>query len=126
VLIVDDDELSRYLVRQVLRQFPCSIVEAVDGYEALQLVHEHKPDLITLDLGMPGFSGMDVLDELRADPATSEIPVVVITSKLLSAAERDQLAARTDAVLNKSMLGDAPVKLVFADLIGNTKGVIPG
>jgi signal transduction histidine kinase/CheY-like chemotaxis protein len=126
VLIVDDDELSRYLVRQVLRQFPCSIVEAVDGYEALQLVHEHKPDLITLDLGMAGFSGMDVLDELKADPATLAIPVVIITSRLLTAAERDQLAARSHAVLNKSMLGDAPVRLVFAQLFGNSKEVTPG
>jgi signal transduction histidine kinase/CheY-like chemotaxis protein len=127
VLVVDDDELSRYLIRQVLRKFSCAILEAVDGYDALQIVHQHKPDLITLDLAMAGFSGMDVLEELKADPTTRDIPVVVITSRLLSPAEQDHLAARTHAVLNKSVLGDPPVKSIFADLFGTLdKEAMPG
>ncbi len=76
VLVVDDDEVSRYLVRQALRDFSCNILEATDGYEALHLSRLHKPDLITLDLGMPGLNGQDILSELKADPATQAIPVV--------------------------------------------------
>ena len=117
ILVVDDDDLSRYLIRQALREFPCAITEANDGYQALQLTRQQKPDLITLDLGLPGLSGLDILEELKADPSTQAIPVIVITSKLLSEAEREQLALRADAVLNKSELGDPPVQMVFHGLL---------
>jgi CheY-like chemotaxis protein len=116
VLVVDDDPLTRYLIRQALRDFPCSIMEAVDGYEALEFTRQQKPDLITLDLGLPGLTGFDILDELKADPRTQSIPVVIITSKLLSHSEREVLA-RASAVLNKSELGDIPVKSVFTGLL---------
>ncbi len=117
VLVVDDDEVSRYLVRQALREFSCNIVEATDGYEALHLSRLHKPALITLDLGMPGLNGEDILSELKADPATQAIPVAVITSKLLSLSDQAELAAHADAVLNKSALGDAEVKSIFRELL---------
>ena len=117
VLVVDDDELSRYLIRQVLREYPCAILEAVDGYEALRLTRQQKPDLITLDLGMSGLNGLDILDELKADPGTRAIPVVIITSKLLSNEEREDLAARANAVLNQSELGDTRLKSMFTELL---------
>ena len=117
VLVVDDDEVSRYLVRQALREFPCGVIEATDGYEALQLSRTQRPDMITLDLGMPGLSGMDILWELKADPATQNIPVVVITAKLLTKIEAMELASHADAVVNKSELGDSGVKTVFGNLL---------
>ncbi|HTX36591.1 MAG TPA: ATP-binding protein [Bryobacteraceae bacterium] len=120
VLVVDDDDLSRYLIRHTLREFPCAILEAADSHEALQLMRHEKPDLITLDLGLPGLSGFDLLDELKADPRTQHIPVVVITSKRLSTTEREELAARANAVLYKSELGDDPVKSVFTELFTNS------
>ncbi|HWC97527.1 MAG TPA: ATP-binding protein [Candidatus Sulfopaludibacter sp.] len=119
VLVIDDDDLSRYLIRQVLREFPCAIIEAIDGHEALQRVRQVKPDLITLDLSMPGLTGFDVLDELKSDPATQLIPVIILTSKLLSGSEREQLALQAHAVLNKSALGDTPAKAVFAELLNS-------
>jgi signal transduction histidine kinase/DNA-binding response OmpR family regulator len=117
VLIVDDDELSRYLIRQALRDLPCSILEATDGHEALRFAHQHMPNLITLDIGMPGLSGFDILEELKTDPATDAVPIVIITSKRLSEAETERLAARADAVLSKSELGDASAKLALAQLL---------
>src|SRR5262249_53272859 len=127
VLVVDDDELSRYLIRQVLRDFPCAIMEAVDGHEALHLTRHQKPDLITLDLGLPGLSGFDILDELKADPATQSIPVVILSSRLLSASERDELGQRAQAIVNKSELGDAPVKSLFGELLNAPlRQAIPG
>jgi signal transduction histidine kinase/DNA-binding response OmpR family regulator len=117
VLIVDDDDLSRYLIRQALRDLPCSILEATDGYEALRSAHQHKPNLVTLDLGMPGLSGFDILDELKTDPATGGVPVAIITSKRLSDPERERLAARANAILSKSELGDASARLALAQLL---------
>jgi len=126
VLVVDDDEVSRYLVRQALREFSCNVLEATDGYEALHLSRLHKPDLITLDLGMPGLNGQDILSELKADPATQAIPVAIITSKLLSHTDQAELAAHADVVLNKSALGDAEVKTVFRDLLNPSHNSHPG
>jgi CheY-like chemotaxis protein/two-component sensor histidine kinase len=117
VLVVDDDELSRYLIRQVLRDFPCSIIEATDGYEALRLSRQQKPGLITLDLSMPGLSGFDLLQEFKADPSTKTIPVVVITSRRLSDSEREYLASRADGVLSKSELGDPPARSFLAQML---------
>jgi signal transduction histidine kinase/CheY-like chemotaxis protein len=117
VLVVDDDEVSRYLIRQALRDFPCAILEAADGHEALHLLRQIKPGLITLDLGMPGLGGMEILSELRSDPRTQTVPVVVITSKLLTNADRQELSANANAVLNKSALGDPEVRTVFKELL---------
>jgi CheY-like chemotaxis protein len=125
VLVVDDDELSRYLIRQVLRDIPCSILEASDGYEALHLLRQQKPDLITLDLAMPGLGGAEILEELKADPGTQSIPVVVITAKLLSPGEREDLTSRAHAVLNKSELGGTPVKSLFSELLNNARKPVP-
>jgi CheY-like chemotaxis protein len=119
VLVVDDDDISRYLIRQALREFSCAIVEARDGLEALQLSRQQRPGLITLDLGLPGLNGFDILNELKADPQTQTIPVVVVTSRLLSNAEREELAGRVEAVLNKSELGEYPVKSIFTGLLNN-------
>jgi CheY-like chemotaxis protein len=119
VLIVDDDDLSRYLIRHALRDFPCVIVEATDGYEVLRLTRQHKPDLITLDLGLPGLTGFDILNELKAAPLTQHVPVVVITSRLLSHVEQEELSARAAAILNKSQLGDDSTRSVFTQLFKN-------
>jgi CheY-like chemotaxis protein len=79
VLIVDDDANAREFVAFVLRGMRLNIVQARSGHEALTLVRKQRPVLITLDVMMPDFSGYDVLDVLRDDPALSEIPVVMMS-----------------------------------------------
>ena len=63
--------------------------------------------MITLDLNMPGLKGFEILEELKTNPATNTVPVAIITSKLLSDSERQELAYRADVILSKSQLGDA-------------------
>jgi CheY-like chemotaxis protein len=79
VLIVDDDTNAREFIAFVLRGMRLNIVQARSGQEALTLVRKQRPVLITLDVMMPDFSGYDVLDVLRDDPALSEIPVVMMS-----------------------------------------------
>ena len=95
VLLVDDDAVSRYLVRNLLDPMGFQFVEAVDGQEALQKANEELPDVIVLDLVMPELSGFEVLRQLKADPRTSKIPVIVHTSKTL---EKTEKTALRDAV----------------------------
>jgi CheY-like chemotaxis protein len=102
ILIVDDDEVSRYLVKTVLSHTGYRLLEAQCGKEGLRLAREAKPKLIILDLAMPDLSGFEVLDVLKADPETREIPVVVHTSQLLDSRERELLHAAADIVPKES------------------------
>lgn len=91
VLLVDDDVGSRYILRQQLRDLPFEMVEAASGPEALEKAREIKPGLIVLDLVMPGMSGFEVLRRLKMASSTAGIPVIVSSSKLLSAEEAAEL-----------------------------------
>jgi signal transduction histidine kinase/CheY-like chemotaxis protein len=102
VLVVDDDEVSRYLIRRLLDDLPCVITEAATGDEGLQRARQDPPDAIVLDLVMPGLSGEELLTRLKAEPATSGIPVVMITSKILEDDERCRLEALALTIVSKS------------------------
>jgi signal transduction histidine kinase/CheY-like chemotaxis protein len=101
-LVIDDDETVRYLVRQRLAHF--EIAEATTGEDGLDQARRAPPDLIILDLVMPGMAGSDVLTRLAADAATREIPVVVLTATELDDLERRSLEARAAAVVSKATL----------------------
>jgi CheY-like chemotaxis protein len=80
VLVCDDEPVLRTLVRDALRDASCVVIEACDGKEALRLARSEQPDLMLLDMLMPGRHGMDVLAALQADPSTDKIPVIVLTA----------------------------------------------
>jgi CheY-like chemotaxis protein len=103
LVIIDDEEVSRYLIRQTLGP-GLEMVDATNGRAGLELARAQKPRGILLDLRMPGMSGFEVLRELKADPATRDIPVVIVTSKVLTSEERDILGAHATAVLSKEVL----------------------
>jgi CheY-like chemotaxis protein len=69
---------------------------------------------------MPGLSGSDILDELKSDPSTSTVPVVIITSKRLSESEREELSVRADAIMGKSELGDTSARSILAELLNTS------
>src|SRR5215470_11397840 len=100
VLIVDDDEISRYLVRSVIGNQDFSVTEACSGQEGLQRAAEESPDVMVLDLMMPDLSGFEVLDRLKADERTAGIPVIIHTSKVLDERERDLLSSAA-AIVSK-------------------------
>ena len=81
VLVVDDDRDIRDLVTFKLEQAGYEVRQAEDGLQALEAVREWAPDLVVLDVMMPGLSGVDVTRELRADPATAGTPVILLTAK---------------------------------------------
>ena len=101
LLVVDDEEISRYVLRQHLAAPRHVICEAASGDEAIRLAQTERPDVICLDLMMPGLDGVEVLRRLKSDPATADIPVVVVTSKPLEESERQSLRALAVHVLAK-------------------------
>ena len=81
ILIADDDEDLRLLVQVTLENPTYRILTAADGRKALEAVHEHQPDLLILDWMMPGLTGCEVTTQLRQNPETFAIPVIMLTAK---------------------------------------------
>jgi signal transduction histidine kinase/ActR/RegA family two-component response regulator len=104
LLLIDDDESARYLIKKMLGQLPWPVDEAASGEEGIRRAREARPNLILLDLKMPGLSGFETLSRLKSDPLTSETPVVIVTSQTLASGERENLMARAHAVLSKEGL----------------------
>jgi CheY-like chemotaxis protein len=93
-----------------------AFIEAGDGVEGLIRAREDAPVLIFLDLRMPGLDGFDVLRELVADPTTRDIKVVIVTSSVLDAADRERLAPAA-AVLSKDEVSRERIAGLLADLV---------
>jgi len=81
VLLVDDEDQLRRVMRDLLERDGYAVTEARDGVEALDQIDRHAPDIIVLDLNLPGLDGYGVLSHLRSRPATASIPVVVLTAQ---------------------------------------------
>ncbi len=81
ILVVDDEPDARAFISAVLEDHGADTIQATSGAEALDCARREKPDLITLDLSMPGKSGIAVFRELRDDPDLMEIPVCIITGR---------------------------------------------
>ena len=107
VLVVDDHPEARLLLRKILEGQNMKVVEAENGKEAIQAAHISIPDLILLDLMMPDVSGFEVLQDLRALPATRNVPVIVVSAKDITAEENGVLSGNVAAIFRKSSLSGA-------------------
>jgi len=101
ILIIDDDETARYVLRRLLADTPYGIIEASGALEGLRRAREERPQVVFLDLTMPEMSGFEALERLKSDPATHDIPVIIITSKTLGYEERRLLDGKVVALLSK-------------------------
>lgn len=107
VLIIDDDAILRHMVRSILELAEYEALEAVDGPDALaQATHGH-PDVILLDLMMPGMDGYETCRGLKADPATADIPVIFVTASADPALNRRAYAAGAIACIPKPFRREA-------------------
>jgi len=102
VLVVDDTEEARRLIRRILQaQGNYTIMEAVNGRQAIEMACKELPDLVILDLMMPELDGFEVLDALKADPNTAPIPVIVVTAKELTPDEKRRLDGQISSLMQK-------------------------
>jgi threonine synthase len=102
IAIVDDQPEVRQLIRRVLQsQGEYKLYEACNGREAIELAAREHPNLIILDLMMPDLDGFSVLDALHSQPETADIPVIVVTAKELTSAEKKRLKGRIQSLMQK-------------------------
>ena len=101
ILYVEDNEFNRKIVRHLLGRTSYRLLEAVDGEAGVAAAHEAVPDLVIMDIQLPKLSGLEATRQLRADPATAAIPVIVITSFALAGDEENAREAGASAYLAK-------------------------
>jgi two-component system cell cycle response regulator DivK len=101
ILIVEDNDKNLKLVRDVLRVKGYDTIEAVNAEDGVRLGAEHKPDLILMDIQLPGMSGIDALKILRADAATKGIPVIAVTASVMQQDRKQITEAGFDAYVGK-------------------------
>jgi len=101
VLIVDDNRASRDLIRAILKPVRCDIIEASHGQQALDLIQQERPDLVLLDVDMPGMDGITVVRRIRENQSLAGLPVVAVTACAMEGDREKGMAAGFTAYLTK-------------------------
>ena len=101
VLIVEDNDKNMKLARDVLGAKGYQTLEAVTGEEGVKLAKERKPDLVLMDIQLPGINGIEAFRQIRGDPATRGIPVIALTASVTPTDRSAITAAGFDAFLGK-------------------------
>jgi DNA-binding response OmpR family regulator len=116
VLLIDDEKDILEMVRYNLEKEHLDVIAASDGASGLEIGLMHKPDLVVLDLMMPGMSGIEVCRQLRADPRTKRVPIIMLTAK----------AAETDKVIGLELGADDYITKPFSvrELLARVRAVL--
>lgn len=101
VLVVDDEPMTRNLLRMILSHAGYAIYEAEDGLDALEKIKNHAPDLVILDVMMPVMDGIDVCRAVRGDAATADLPIIMLSAYANSEAVEDSMKAGANKYLTK-------------------------
>jgi two-component system cell cycle response regulator DivK len=101
ILVVEDQEDNRQILRDLLGSAGYEIIHAEDGEQALVAAAAQRPDLILMDIQLPLLDGYEAARRLKADPALRAIPIIAVTSYALSGDESKALAAGCDAYVTK-------------------------
>ncbi|GLH72970.1 two-component system response regulator [Geothrix limicola] len=96
LLLVEDNEMNRDAISRLLERRGFTVLTAVDGEEGIQLCEEKQPDLVLMDLGLPGIDGFEATRRIKANPQTARIPVVALTARVLTSDQEAAFAAGCD------------------------------
>lgn len=118
ILIIDDDETARYTLANFATHPGAEIFEAENGLQGIARAGSDHPDVILLDLMMPGVGGHEVLARLKSDPATADIPVIIVTSRFVNDDEKTQILTRASNVIYKGDLSRDTVARAIGEALG--------
>jgi two-component system cell cycle response regulator DivK len=122
ILVVEDQEDNRQILRDLLSHSGYDMIEAENGEQALAQAAKHRPDLILMDIQLPGINGIEALKRLRADPATRAIPIIAVTASAMQQNRQEILAAGFDGYQPKPINVGAFLKAVRETLDGRPEG----
>jgi len=121
ILVVDDSPRDRKLLRRILESAGHLVEEAADGEQAIGMIGESPPDLILLDLMMPGMDGAAVLAHLKADARTRHIPIIIVTAKELDEEERQRLLEQSEELLQKGQFDNEELLRDVVDVLNRLR-----
>ena len=101
ILIVEDQEDNRKIMRDLLTHAEYEVIEATSGDEGVAMAESHAPDVILMDIQLPGFDGYEAARRIKANPALHHIPIIAVTSYALSGDEEKARDAGCDAYFSK-------------------------
>lgn len=96
ILLVEDNEMNRDMLSRRLERKGYQVVMAVDGLESVAMAASEKPDLILMDIGLPGIDGWEASRRIKADPLTKHVPIIALTAHAMSGERERALAAGCD------------------------------
>jgi two-component system, cell cycle response regulator DivK len=103
VLIADDSRASRDLIRAILKTLHCEIIEASNGQQALDFMEQKQPDLVLLDIDLPGLDGLTVVRKIRESTSFADVPVVAVTASAMGGDREKAMAAGFTDYLTKPL-----------------------
>ncbi len=112
ILYIEDNYQNRRLVRRLLKPKGYEIIEAEDGLQGIAIAAREKPDLILMDINMPGIDGMEATSRLKSSPDLAHIPVIAVTAAAMRGDRERIMAAGCDDYLQKPIDNDELIKLV--------------
>src|SRR5205807_1053727 len=121
VLVVDDDAEARTMLAKILNEERAEVVLATGGDEAMSLIAQAPPDLVLLDLMMPGMSGFEMVARLRAQPAGASIPVMIVSAKELTAEDVLTLNGHVQRFVAKGSIEPEGLTNAVRQLLGQSK-----
>jgi len=101
ILVVDDQEDNRRILRDLFTASGFEVIEGTTGEEGVAVAEERRPDLILMDIQLPGIDGYEATRQIKAKPALSATPLIVVTSYALSGDDAKAFAAGADAYVSK-------------------------
>jgi signal transduction histidine kinase len=125
ILYVEDDPVNRLLVRRVLTHAGYTVLEAKDGLSGIQIAQEERPDLILMDIMIPGMDGYQVTTKLKSLPELADIPIVALTAKTMESDRERALIAGCDGYIPKPIDVDR-LPLQVAEFLGGKQEEIKG
>ena len=121
VLVVDDDPEARAMLAKILKEEQAEVVAASSGDEGMTLVAQAPPDLVLLDLMMPGMSGFEMVARLRAQPASANIPVMIVSAKELTAEDVLTLNGHIQRFVSKGTIEPEGLTNAVRQMLGQSK-----
>jgi CheY-like chemotaxis protein len=104
ILVVEDNEKNMYLISFILKKNSYEVIEATSGEESVELAIKERPDLILMDIQLPGIDGLEATKRIRASKADGEIPIIALTSYAMTGDKEKALAADCTGYIEKPIV----------------------
>ena len=117
ILYVEDNFENKLFVRRVIESMGHEMMEAENGFDSLTLAAEQKPDLILMDVNIPGMDGLETTTKFKADPGLSDIPIIALTANAMKGDKEKCLAASMNDYISKPIDPGELYRLLFRWLI---------